>query len=78
MIAPVLFGFIIGLHSPWPLASGYVVAAALMLGERRAGGESGGKDAPFSKGEPYYYPYTRLIEPQSHADSFQSSDVLPN
>ncbi len=30
--APLLFGFLIGQHSPWPLAGGYVQAAALMLG----------------------------------------------
>jgi MFS family permease len=30
--APLLFGFLIGQHSPWPLAGGYMLAATLMLG----------------------------------------------
>jgi MFS family permease len=30
--APVLFGLLIGQHSPWPLAGGYLLAAVLMLG----------------------------------------------
>jgi MFS family permease len=31
VVAPLLFGFLIAKHSPWPLAGGYAIAAALML-----------------------------------------------
>jgi MFS family permease len=31
IIAPSLFGTLIGMHSPWPLALGYLLAAALLL-----------------------------------------------
>jgi MFS family permease len=30
--APTLFGYLIAKHTPWPLAGGYLVAAALLLG----------------------------------------------
>jgi MFS family permease len=31
VVAPSLFGFLLARHSPWPLAGGYLLAAALML-----------------------------------------------
>jgi MFS family permease len=47
VIAPLLFGFLIDEHSHWPLAGGYAIAAALMLGaaliEARFGIDSEGR-----------------------------------
>jgi MFS family permease len=32
IVAPALFGLLIASHTPWLLAGGYIIAAALMLG----------------------------------------------